>query len=93
MIISQSVDAAEKVLRPVLLPTNMCVIAPNVFTELVDTGEETDYETEIQHADLVIIMYDMTNELTINNLHNKWLPMVKDYNERVNFTLNRFQSS
>lgn len=32
MIISQNVDPSEKVLRPVLLPTNMCVIAPNVFT-------------------------------------------------------------
>lgn len=45
MIISQSVDPNEKVLRPVSLPTNMCIIAPNVFTELVDTGEETDFET------------------------------------------------
>ena len=82
-LISESPDHVEHVLRPVLLPPNMCVVAPNIFTELIDTAEGSDFETEIENASIILLVFDMSDEATIESLSEKWLPLVQLHNHSV----------
>ena len=46
----------------------MCIYSKEIFTELIDTSPNTDFQTEINHSDLILLVYDVSNPITIENL-------------------------
>lgn len=60
----------------------------DVSTILIDTpgilGEnETDIGSKVKSANVVMIVYDMSDEQTVNSLKNFWLPFVQKYNPKI----------
>lgn len=57
-------------------------------TILIDTpgilGEnETDIGSKVKSANVAMIVYDMSDEQTVNSLKNFWLPFVQKYNSKI----------
>lgn len=74
------------VMNPVLLPVENKL--EDFSTILIDTPSdisesENDMATKIKNAHVVLILYDMTDEQTVNNIRDFWLPFVGKYNQKV----------
>lgn len=77
--------ASEKMLQPVLLPPNMCLIAStDVYTELIDTQtSRTNLSESVNKCDIILLMYDVTEPETVDRLASYWLRIINGINNRV----------
>ena len=66
-IISDLASEIPNVHKKVVLPPDMCPYSKDVFTEIVDTGN--DPRQEIKLCDLVILVYDVSSEESITRLN------------------------
>lgn len=67
-IYSEVSSEVEKTLRKVILPPEMCLYSKEIFTELIDTSCEMDLTAEIKQADLVLLVYDVSEAETIDRI-------------------------
>lgn len=73
-------------LNPILLPIENKL--EDFSTALIDTpgqvGEnENEISSKIRAANCILILYDMTDEETVKNIKDFWLPLVHKYNTKV----------
>ena len=61
----------------------MCIYSKEIFTELIDTSSSTDFQTEINHSDLILLVYDVSNPITIDNIENEWMKTINKINKQV----------
>lgn len=49
-----------------LLPPNLCLSCPDVYTELVDSHtSHTNLAEEVGKSDIILLMYDISNPETV----------------------------
>jgi GTP-binding protein EngB required for normal cell division len=59
----------ENVLQPVLLPPNMCISSPDIYTELIDSdANHTNLPEAISKSDIILLMYDISDQETIDRI-------------------------
>ena len=67
------------VMKPVYLPIENKL--EDFTTILIDSpgsvgDNESDVASKIKNANAILLLYDMTDESTVNSLRNYWLPFV-----------------
>ena len=83
----------EKTLRKVILPPEMCMYSKDIFTEIIDTSADMDLVPEIKDADLVLLVYDVSDPETIDRIETDWLPRICAASSKVFVNSCRFRSS
>jgi GTPase SAR1 family protein len=74
----------ENVLQPVLLPPNMCISSPDVYTELIDSdANHTNLPEAISKSDIILLMYDISDQETIDRISTYWMHMIKEVNSHI----------
>ena len=75
----------ESLINPILIHNEN--VNSNMNIILIDTSSSQERLqqtiTEIKNADSIILIYDMSNEATINSLSRRWLPLIKAHNPAV----------
>jgi hypothetical protein len=61
-IMSEMPTETVKTLKKVVLPPDMCHYSKDVFTELIDTSKDSDLRLEIANADLILLVYDISDQ-------------------------------
>ena len=84
-IYSELSTEMEKTLRKVILPPEMCMYSKDIFTEIIDTSPESDLTPEIKEADLVLLVYDVSDPETIERIETDWLPRICAVSPKVTF--------
>ena len=74
------------VLKTVLLPTENKL--EDYTTALIDTPgdfgtDDTNISNQVKSANVILVVYDLTDEETVNNMRDFWLPFVKKHNSKV----------
>lgn len=74
------------VLDPVLLPIENKL--EDFSTILIDSpGQLGEYEAEVsgkvKSANAILLVYDMTDEQTVESLRSYWLPFIQKWNAKV----------
>lgn len=74
----------ENLLEPVLLPPNLCLSCPDVYTELVDTHNSlTNLVETVGKSDIILLMYDLSNPETVERLSTYWLRVISGINSII----------
>ncbi|XP_051912636.1 uncharacterized protein LOC127594957, partial [Hippocampus zosterae] len=76
----------ESVLPPVVLPVELNSNYPDINTVIIDTSSEDSspsFRREIQEASVVLLVYDIWREETIDILNDKWMPIISSVNREV----------
>lgn len=91
-IYSEVSSNVEKTLKKVILPPEMCLYSKEVFTELIDTAVDMDLTADIRTADLILLVYDISDPETIDRIDGDWLPRICAVNPKVAIGLVRYLS-
>jgi GTPase SAR1 family protein len=79
-------ETVSKTLKQVVLPPEMCPYSKEVFTELVDTSSDISFPAlsiDIKNTDLILLVYDVSDQDTINRIEDKWLPIICSISSQV----------
>lgn len=82
MMYDNEVEKVKK-LNKVSLSPERCIYSKDVFTELIDTDGETDVNQEIHQADIILLVYDISNQETISRIETHWLPIISSLKNSV----------
>lgn len=79
-------SADPGVLNPILLPLEN--ILEDFNTVLIDTpgtieGHEADLSLKIKSANSILLLYDMSQENTVDSMKTYWLPFIEKHNPLI----------
>lgn len=72
-----------KKLNKVSLSPERCIYSKDIFTELIDTDVESDINQEILLADIILLVYDISEQTTITRIETHWLPIISTIRNTV----------
>jgi hypothetical protein len=72
-----------KKLNKVSLSPERCIYSKDIFTELIDTDVESDINQEILLADIILLVYDISEQATITRIETHWLPIISTIRSTV----------
>jgi GTPase SAR1 family protein len=69
----------ENFLQPV-----MCISSTDVYTELIDSHtSRTNLAEVISKSDIVLLMYDVTNQETVDRISTYWMRVISGVNSHI----------
>jgi len=84
VLFSETSYPTENLLEPVLLPPNLCLSCPDVYTELVDShNSRTNLAEAVGKSDIILLMYDLSNPDTVDRLSSYWLRVISGINSQI----------
>ncbi len=78
-----------KKLNKVSLSPERCIYSKDIFTELIDTDVESNINQEILLADIILLVYDISEQPTITRIETHWLPIISTIRNTVCNLLSR----
>ena len=78
----------QKVYHPVTMAPDHYVLPNNsVYTQLIDSSsnknEEQNTDSQIERANIIVLVYDVNNFDSIKRLKTYWMPKISTINEKV----------
>jgi mitochondrial Rho GTPase 1 len=77
----------QSTFHPVTISPDQFLLPSNVYTQLIDTSssklEEQNTDSQIEKADVIILVYDVNNHDCKKRLKTHWMPRISKINDKV----------
>ena len=77
----------QKTYHPVTISPDHYLLPSNVYTQLIDSSSsklnEQNTDTQIEHANVIILVYDVNNMDCIRRLKTYWMARITKINDKV----------